>query len=130
MNSPVPPATDTLPALLQSLRKRHQDTVLALRHAYEQGSDAEAILHGRAELVDDMLREISTACKISPQVSLAAVGGYGRGELYPCSDVDVLILLPADADAPLKAGVEQFVGALWDVGLEVGHSVRTVDECL
>jgi len=58
-----------------------------------------------------------------------AVGGYGRGELYPASDVDVMILLD-DGDATAVAGaVERLVTLLWDIGLEVGHSVRTVAEC-
>jgi [protein-PII] uridylyltransferase len=54
------------------------------------------------------------------------VGGYGRGELFPYSDVDVLVLLPAEPDATLQPAVEAFVTACWDIGLEVGSSVRTV----
>ena len=62
--------------------------------------------------------------------ALAAVGGYGRGELFPCSDVDLLILLAAPADAALARKLEELIGTLWDIGLEVGHSVRTIDECV
>jgi [protein-PII] uridylyltransferase len=58
------------------------------------------------------------------------VGGYGRGELFPGSDIDLLLLLPHEADAKLKGKLEQFVSLLWDLGLEVGHSVRTIEECL
>ncbi len=60
-------------------------------------------------------------------MALVAVGGYGRGLLFPHSDVDVLVLLP-DGRTP-DASVERFVGMLWDCGLEPGHSVRTVTEC-
>ena len=63
--------------------------------------------------------------------ALVAVGGYGRGELFPHSDVDVLVLLPDDAATRrARRRVERFVGALWDVGLEIGHSVRTVAQCV
>jgi [protein-PII] uridylyltransferase len=62
------------------------------------------------------------------------VGGYGRGELFPYSDVDVLLLLPPDAvpaeDAALRERIEGFISGCWDTGLEIGSSVRSVDECL
>ena len=65
---------------------------------------------------------------------LVAAGGYGRGELFPHSDVDVLLLLPDDAnvegDAALKAKVESFIGSCWDSGLEIGSSVRTAADCV
>ena len=67
-----------------------------------------------------------------------AVGGYGRGELFPHSDVDVLLLLPEElaqtheqeAADPRRAGIEAFITACWDIGLEIGSSVRTVEECV
>jgi [protein-PII] uridylyltransferase len=62
--------------------------------------------------------------------ALVAVGGYGSGELFPASDVDLLVLLAAAPDEALKARLSALVGALWDCGLEVGHAVRTVDECM
>ncbi|AYQ29586.1 MULTISPECIES: [protein-PII] uridylyltransferase [unclassified Polaromonas] len=65
---------------------------------------------------------------------LVAAGGFGRGELFPHSDVDVLLLLPedtdVDADPALKAKVESFIGGCWDVGLEIGSSVRTASGCV
>ena len=65
---------------------------------------------------------------------LIAVGGFGRGELFPHSDVDVLLLLPDDAnvegDPALKARVEGFIGNCWDGGLEIGSSVRTAAHCV
>jgi [protein-PII] uridylyltransferase len=62
-------------------------------------------------------------------VGLIAVGGYGRGELHPCSDIDVLILLPKSQVDGGHDGIERFLAFLWDIGLEVGHSVRTIDDC-
>ncbi len=63
-------------------------------------------------------------------LELAAVGGYGRGELHPKSDVDLLILLnDQDYDAA-KDFIENFIRFLWDIGLEIGHSVRSVKDCI
>ena len=62
--------------------------------------------------------------------ALLAVGGYGRGELYPHSDIDILILLKDPASPELAKQIEELVGRLWDMGLELGHSVRTVAECV
>src|SRR5688500_8168345 len=81
-------------------------------------------------LVDQQLREVWRSCGMPRELALLAVGGYGRGELYPYSDVDLLVLLPGAADPALERRLEQLIGVLWDVGLEVGHSVRTVDECI
>ena len=58
------------------------------------------------------------------------MGGYGRAQQFPHSDIDLLVLLPENPDQALSAAVEQLIGALWDVGMEVGHSVRTLSECM
>jgi [protein-PII] uridylyltransferase len=88
------------------------------------------MLRRQAALVDRHLREVWASHAMPRDVALAAVGGYGRGQLFPCSDVDLLILLSDPADASLARKIEQLIGTLWDIGLEVGHSVRTIDECL
>ncbi len=83
---------------------------------------------------DDVLRMLWTQAQFEVNCTLVAVGGYGRGELFPYSDVDVLLLLPdsasADGDAQLKSSIENFITACWDAGLEIGSSVRTVAECV
>ena len=61
-------------------------------------------------------------------IALIAVGGYGRGELHPHSDIDVLLLLRTE-DTPYKNAIESFLLFLWDIGLEIGHSVRNIDQC-
>jgi len=87
-------------------------------------------LRRQAALVDRQLKEVWASHALPRDVALAAVGGYGRGELFPCSDVDLLILLPGPADAALVRKIELLIGTLWDIGIEVGHSVRTIDECV
>ena len=92
------------------------------------------LLHKLCALTDDTLRKLWDAAGFDPSLCLVAVGGYGRGELYPYSDVDVLLLLPEDtspeADEALKAKIESFIGSCWDTGLEIGSSVRNVNECI
>ena len=86
------------------------------------------------QLVDGLLVQLWQQAGFAPTLCLAAVGGFGRGELFPHSDVDVLVLLP-DGQSPeatpgLKEQLETFIGSCWDSGLEIGSSVRTVSECL
>ena len=102
----------------------------ALKERYLAGGAPTALLRGTAGLVDRVLRHLWQAVAMDRRFCLAAVGGYGRGELYPGSDVDLLILLP-DGDRERHAqALARLVGLLWDIGLEVGHSARTVDECI
>ena len=92
------------------------------------------LLHKLCSMTDDTLRTLWEAAGFENGLCLVAVGGYGRGELYPYSDVDVLLLLPdgtsPEKDDALKAQIEKFIGSCWDTGLEIGSSVRTVTECV
>ena len=80
--------------------------------------------------VDAALTQAWEAFDLPTNAALIAVGGYGRGELFPHSDVDVLILLDAAPDPTLQVKLEELVQLFWDIGLEIGHSIRTIDECL
>ena len=109
-----------------------------LRHAHEElkarflaEEPVEGLVHARATLVDIVLREVWRTHSVAGTSgwALVAVGGYGRGELHPCSDIDILVLVPFEPDAAGRGMVERLVTFLWDIGLEVGHSVRTVEEC-
>jgi [protein-PII] uridylyltransferase len=88
------------------------------------------LLKKMAAAADDLLRQLWLRARIPGKCALLAVGGYGRGELFPYSDVDVLLLFDAAPQPAQQQAIEQFVGQLWDIGMEIGHSVRTVDECL
>ncbi len=116
--------------LIASLRARLQTGQEKLRTSYEASGNAHAMLHGRAALVDELLHDIWHHFAPSPDLTLTATGGYGRGELYPASDVDILILLPDGCGDCHDACITSLIGLLWDIGLEVGHSVRCVAECI
>ncbi len=92
------------------------------------------VLQRMADLTDEVLRQLWSGAGLAEPYALLAVGGYGRAELFPHSDVDVLVLLPdghsADSDSELKKRIEAFIGNCWDVGLEIGSSVRTLADCL
>ena len=100
----------------------------ALKEAYQKRPQPDRNLRRHAAVVDDAIRRIAIDIGLPTTIAIAAVGGYGRGFLFPASDVDLLVLLP-DGVVP-DAGVETFVSLLWDVGLEPGISVRTLTECV
>jgi [protein-PII] uridylyltransferase len=102
----------------------------ALRTRFESGQTGRELLRELALLTDRHLRIAWNAGQMPREAALIAVGGYGRGQLFPYSDVDILILLPETADDALRAKLESLVGRFWDIGLETGHSVRTLEECL
>ncbi|HUS25088.1 MAG TPA: [protein-PII] uridylyltransferase [Candidatus Binatia bacterium] len=97
---------------------------------FQEGTPADSLVRARAFLVDEVLREAwQRFLPGQPEgLALVAVGGYGRGELLPHSDIDLLLLHDGGLDA-LKPQLEPFMAFLWDIGLEVGSSVRTVNEC-
>ena len=91
---------------------------------------ATTLVRSLSRLVDKTLAELWIATMMPPGAALVAAGGYGRGELFPYSDVDVLVLLPDGLDAEaVRPAVERFITACWDIGLEIGSSVRSIDEC-
>lgn len=118
------------PRPFADLRERLKAGRAELAAAFLERPAASHYLTRHAALVDDVLLELCTRIALPGGFCLAAVGGYGRGELFPGSDVDVLLLLPHDPDPGQQATLETWVQACWDVGLEIGHSVRTVGACL
>jgi [protein-PII] uridylyltransferase len=91
---------------------------------------AASLIRGLARLTDAALTDLWNASLMPPGAALVAAGGYGRGELFPHSDVDVLVLLPDDILIEVaRPALERFISSCWDIGLEIGSSVRTVEEC-
>jgi len=101
-----------------------------LNERFRTGADITGLVHARAALIDDVLVAAWRHFGLGEHadVSLVATGGYGRGELHPGSDVDILVLLADGAGSAYRAEITAFITFLWDTGLEIGSSVRTLDE--
>jgi [protein-PII] uridylyltransferase len=123
-----PPAT--LPLFRQALR----DGRAVLEQAWRDGAAVDRLITRQAVLTDALLTRIWAlqAPLLAPklEVALIAVGGYGRGELYPHSDIDLLLLLNGEKHDQVKPFAEAFLQFLWDLGLDVGHSVRSLRDCV
>src|SRR5699024_8348488 len=112
---------------LPLLRSFLKDGIDTLKQRFLTGTPATELLPLHSWLVDQILTQ---ACflhidKCVDQIALIAVGGYGRGTLHPYSDIDILLLLAKGNDSTLQDHIRRFVTYLWDIGLDVGHSVRT-----
>ncbi len=137
MLSALPPASSstTEPARLREHYRAGKKALLtSLAGSGASTRGIRSLLRKLARHTDDTLRQLWQRAGFPAGYCLVAVGGFGRGELFPHSDVDVLLLLPDDAqvdsDAELKTRIESFIGSCWDTGLEIGSSVRTVGDCV
>lgn len=107
----------------------------SLQRRYHENGNGTALLRDHSRLVDRILRQVWHEMNMPGSIALLAVGGYGRRQLFPYSDIDLVVLLPDKGNAAeamnngLEARLEHWVGLLWDIGLDIGHSVRTVAEC-
>ena len=124
---------------LPLLRQRFKDGKAALighfREARPTAAGATRLLRALARHVDATLAELWQQQGLPEQASgaaLVAVGGYGRGELFPRSDVDLVVVLPGEhtEDHPAHEAVAAFITACWDIGVECGSAVRSVAECV
>ncbi|MDJ0794857.1 MAG: [protein-PII] uridylyltransferase [Woeseiaceae bacterium] len=100
-----------------------------LRARFEAGDSVVELVQERARVIDEIMCRLFDETIADTGAALVAVGGYGRGELHPQSDVDVMVLLPDTLPDGAEDRLSAFVTALWDIGLEVGHSVRTLEQC-
>jgi [protein-PII] uridylyltransferase len=127
------PALQELHVLRDGHRARKAELMAAVARA-DSTRGIRLLLQRLSREADDTLRALWDASEFPAGFALVAVGGFGRGELFPHSDVDVLVLMPdgvvVDQDPALKRKVETFIGNCWDMGLEIGSSVRTVSECV
>jgi len=97
---------------------------------FKEGENVRNLVYERALLVDCILHYAWHQFSWSDQISLIAVGGYGRGELHPKSDIDLLLLTSENPEKRDHISSQSFLTLLWDIGLNIGHSVRTLSECL
>ncbi len=102
----------------------------ALRLLWEKGLAGRSLLRENTRIVDSQLAHWFTGCPDTTGMALVALGGYGRQELFPFSDIDLLLLYEEGAEERLDSLIEAVLYPLWNAGLEVGHSVRTVQQCL
>ncbi len=123
---------------IATLRETYRrDKTALLASLASSGASSRGLQHSLrrlAQLVDGLLIALWQHAGLPRELCLVAVGGFGRGELFPYSDVDVLVLLPDELSPEqtpgLKEQLEAFIGSCWDSGLEIGSSVRTLSECL
>ena len=135
------PPNSVRQVLLAIMREALNNGRQEIRRRFENDSRlGEATIHANAFLIDQLLRfafEITTT-RVYPtaepteseQISIAAVGGYGRGEMAPYSDIDLLFLLPYRLTPRVEQIIESILYLLWDLGLKVGHATRTIDDCI
>ncbi|KFZ31702.1 protein-PII uridylyltransferase [Pseudidiomarina salinarum] len=94
-------------------------------------ADIESLLTDRSTFVDQLLQQLWQQFELaSSDLALLAIGGYGRGTLHPGSDIDLLFLHQAPLNAETSEAITQFIQLLWDLRFDVGHSVRTISECM
>jgi [protein-PII] uridylyltransferase len=118
------------PQIVETLREQLRLSRASLRQRFDSGDLGQEILREQSLVIDRHIRAIWKTHNMPASLALIAVGGYGRAALFPHSDVDVLILLPQRPDAILQNSLEAMIGAFWDSGIEVGHSVRTIEDCI
>jgi len=122
--------TTSSPIPVFKAQRKHYSDILTER--FNSGRAATELVHLHSALTDKLLSQAWKLFfneKSTNSISLVAVGGYGRGELHPASDIDLLLLIKKPTNV-LNESITQFITFLWDIGLEVGHSVRTVKECV
>ena len=119
-DSPIQPFRDVLASAQQSLAER-----------FRANESVETLVRFRARVIDQAVLAAweHFAAELNDRCALVAVGGYGRGELHPHSDVDLMVVRDKTGDAVVDEAISRFFTFLWDIGLEVGHSVRTPGDC-
>ena len=119
--------TGAVSACRALLERTHE----ALARRFRASEPIETLVHDRAHAIDHVISRCweKRGNGVASSMDLVAVGGYGRGELHPGSDIDLLILHDSDDVDAIEHAVTSFLTFLWDIGLEVGQSVRTLQEC-
>ena len=115
---------------IAQIRHSYQSERQGAIAAYLQQPKPEKLLKTLSRCADRAIRQLLRLLPLPKGACMAAVGGYGRGELFPFSDVDLLILLSGELSAEEESVLGSLVAALWDIGMEPGYSVRTIDQCL
>lgn len=122
-------AGDITPSTLKNFVEQAKKQI---NQAFNQSADIQTLVNAQSRVVDQLLYHLWTTLftQHRPQWSLVAVGGYGRAELHPGSDIDLMILINNKPDEKDSELISHFITLVWDVGLELGHSVRTIKDCV
>jgi [protein-PII] uridylyltransferase len=120
--------------LKNTLQKSKRVVLDALLHTGSSTRGINSHLLKLSHIADETLKSLWETAEFPASYALLAVGGFGRAELFPHSDIDVLLLLPdgvaPEVDDDVKSRIETFISSCWDVGLEIGSSVRNIPDCL
>ena len=125
--------------MLEELQKQKNNDISSLSKQFEswlyrdrgrQVRGIEYFLNKRSENIDNLITAASEKSGLTSinKLGIFAVGGYGRGELHPFSDIDLLLLTTSELSPTENQKIETFVSVLWDLGLDIGHSVRTLKQ--
>ena len=124
---------------VEDLKKRNpihvfKDALSAAKNHFDnrflEGEDARSLVTEASQFADVLLWYAWNQYEWDDEICLIAVGGYGRGELHPHSDIDLLILMRKDLSKRYRERIELFVTFLWDIQLKIGHSVRSLSQCV
>ena len=110
-------------------KKDIKDANASFNKRFHEGECAHKLVHERSQFMDQLLTRVWKQYKWQSNICLIAVGGYGRGELHPHSDIDLLLLATEDNVDKDNKNIEEFLAFLWDLNLQIGHSVRSVNQC-
>lgn len=121
----MPEVNEAIPAWRNAYKAKQS----ALKESYYQARKPHIFIHQYTRFVDRLLSEIWDSYAFNEAIALIAVGGYGRQALYPYSDIDLLILTPDSLSEAENQKIAQFISVLWDIGFDVGHSVRDLAAC-
>ena len=129
--SSIPPTADGDPAWAAAARAALARADAGLAARFDRGDDVDALVAARAAAVDAQLRAAWARClPAHTGLALFAVGGYGRGELFPQSDIDLLVLGDDAAQAAGRDALSRFLALLWDAGLQASQAVRSIAQCV
>jgi [protein-PII] uridylyltransferase len=110
---------------------------LKLRHA--EGASGLESVHAHARFIDDLIRSLirlitgevaDDTTRPAPPMVIVALGGYGRGELHPSSDIDLMVVHDGELTPYVQRVTQELLYTLWDLGLQIGHSLRSLDDCV
>ena len=114
--------------MISELKKNYKRSYESLKKIFLTDHNNSKFLRSHSHLIDQLLKKLWLKCGIKNESSLIAVGGYGRKELFPFSDIDILVLVDSNPNSTEK--IEKFIAQCWDIGLKIGHSVRDLSETI